>query len=478
MTEHEVDARTDAMGVLWRAAADHAEPMIAVRGTRPGCLLPVWANHTFLELVGRAPLEHDPAAPMETAPAAPDRPPATRRLNPLDTAMLHAGAVTGVLEADPHLLAGLAGGPAAELIGALVGQGFVQLERVDGVPVQVEVTVRATAAATHDGEHPEAEPLWLATLRPAGEEIDAVRSALQQAEQRFQAVAQHAPVGIFVSQAGLRLGYVNATFAQLARRSSERLLGTGWLDLVAPEDQPAFYERLETVLAGSAVQHTLKINPSGDSERWLELRLAPVAAPGRAAGFIGVAEDITSRRAWQDQLSYQLNHDPLTGLANRRRLVEALSERLASRRGRDRLVAVVCADLDGFKTVNDELGQAAGDRVLVEVARRMVRTAREDDLVARSAGDEFVILLQTIESLEDAERAVQRHLAGLAAPIRVSGRDVTVTSSFGICLPNEGEAPERILRAADHAMRQAKAAGPGQVRIAGEPVAGRPEERS
>lgn len=167
----------DALGALWRAAADHAEPMIALRATRHGVLLPVWANRTFLDLVGRAPLELEPDAPLQPTAPLEGLPAGPRPLNPLDTAMLHAGAVHGVPAADPHLLAGLAGGLAAELIGSLVrqggGQGFTQLERVDGVPVQVELTVRPTAATTHadgqrDSDHPDTEPLWLATLRPAG----------------------------------------------------------------------------------------------------------------------------------------------------------------------------------------------------------------------------------------------------------------------------------------------------------------------
>jgi diguanylate cyclase (GGDEF)-like protein len=327
---------------------------------------------------------------------------------------------------------------------------------------------------------------WLVTLAPHVEEARAARSAAAEADHRFRALADHAPVGIFLSEAGLRLGYVNTPFAELLGTDSGALTGTAWADAIHPEDRPALLDALHDVLAGAARDLRVRlaapvrswVPPGPDdvaagqeqgarpAQRWLHLRLAPTTTPARAAGFVGTAEDVTARRAWEEQLSYQAHHDPLTGLVNRRRLVTVLSELLASRRAADRAFAVLFFDLDGFKEVNDSHGHEAGDKVLVEVSRRMHRTARDHDLIARIAGDEFVVILRQVTVAVEAEAAGRRHLAALAAPFTVSGRQVLLSASLGIALPTSTDTPETLLRAADRVMYDAKSAGPGTYRLA------------
>jgi diguanylate cyclase (GGDEF)-like protein len=187
-----------------------------------------------------------------------------------------------------------------------------------------------------------------------------------------------------------------------------------------------------------------------------------VTTPRRAAGFIATVEDITARRAWEAQLAYQASHDPLTGLANRRVLLDRLADLLGGYRGQDRQFAVLFADLDGFKQVNDTLGHHAGDLVLIEVGRRLGAMAREHDLVARIAGDEFVIVLQQVRDGDEAEAAAGRYLTGLCAPVRIGAQDLPISASIGVALPGDGDTPESLLRAADRSMYHAKHTGPGR----------------
>jgi diguanylate cyclase (GGDEF)-like protein len=194
----------------------------------------------------------------------------------------------------------------------------------------------------------------------------------------------------------------------------------------------------------------------GDTPKWAQFRLAPVTTPRRAAGFIATVEDITVRRAWEAQLTYQASHDPLTGLANRRALLDTLSDLLAGSRDVDRQFALLFCDLNGFKRINDTLGHHAGDLVLVEVGRRLCVLAREHDLVSRIAGDEFVVLLQRIRDRSEAEAAAARYLSGLVSPVRVGGVDLPISASIGVALPDEADTPESLLRAADYAMYEAK----------------------
>ena len=135
-------------------------------------------------------------------------------------------------------------------------------------------------------------------------------------------------------------------------------------------------------------------------------------------------------------------------------------------RGHDRDFAVLFLDLDGFKSVNDTFGHDVGDRALIEVARRMQRVARETDLLARVAGDEFVVVLRNIYTETEAEAAARRHLEALRAPLRLGRNEVTLSASIGVALPSGFDTPEALLTAADRVMYEAKSAGHGEYRLA------------
>jgi diguanylate cyclase (GGDEF)-like protein len=160
------------------------------------------------------------------------------------------------------------------------------------------------------------------------------------------------------------------------------------------------------------------------------------------------------------QAEHLAYHDSLTGLPNRRLLLDRLSVALQlARRAGDR-VAVLFLDLDRFKVVNDSLGHAAGDRLLQAVARRVREAVREGDTLARIGGDEFTLLLPGLHRSEGAERVVQKLRDAMALPFVLDGHDVFVTASVGVALyPDDGEDAETLIRHADIAMYRAKEAG-------------------
>jgi diguanylate cyclase (GGDEF)-like protein/PAS domain S-box-containing protein len=307
---------------------------------------------------------------------------------------------------------------------------------------------------------------WLVEVEPVDDVLADVEAALADAENRFAALAGCAPVGIFVSDAGMRLGYVNDQFVQLTGTPASALLGNAWLDLVHGEDLSSLYSAVQAVLEGTAVELSIRLATERGAPRWLHLRLAPTTTPSRSAGFIGTAEDVTERRLWEEHLTYQAWHDSLTGLVNRRRLIEVLSDLLSDRRGLDRRCAVLFVDLDGFKEVNDRFGHDVGDRVLVEVAHRFQRVSRDTDVLARIAGDEFVVVLRHVQSEVEAEAAARRHLAALTTPIRLGAQNVVLTASVGIAVASAKDTPESLLRRADRVMYEAKEAGHGLYRLA------------
>jgi diguanylate cyclase (GGDEF)-like protein len=180
---------------------------------------------------------------------------------------------------------------------------------------------------------------------------------------------------------------------------------------------------------------------------------------GKPIYVIGQLHDITERKRVERELAHHALHDPLTGLPNRVLFMDRLEHALRQSSRRATKAAVIFADLDNFKVINDSLGHSAGDELLIAVAARLEQTLRPADTVSRFGGDEFTILCQDLTSDEDLTVITERITNEMAAPFDVQGRQVILTLSLGIAASGAGEAPEELLRDADAAMYSAKAGG-------------------
>ena len=166
------------------------------------------------------------------------------------------------------------------------------------------------------------------------------------------------------------------------------------------------------------------------------------------------------RQRVERELSQLAKHDPLTGLPNRALFHDRLTQALRRLDRHGDLVAVIFLDLDGFKAINDRHGHLAGDRLLVAVAKRLLRVVRRTDTVARLGGDEFTIILESLQCSADAARIAEKVLASLRQPFELGGFVVGLGASLGIALAQQpGQGAERLTRQADAAMYRAKAAG-------------------
>jgi diguanylate cyclase (GGDEF)-like protein len=160
-------------------------------------------------------------------------------------------------------------------------------------------------------------------------------------------------------------------------------------------------------------------------------------------------------------------HDALTGLPNRRLLLERLSLALAHTRRNKSTMAVMYLDLDGFKQINDTMGHDAGDTLLNMVAARLVTAVRQEDTVARVGGDEFVIALWELSHEDEVAKLASKIIQAVSRPYSIQGRDVNVTVSVGISVyPTHGEEVEALMKSADLALYEAKRAGKNDYRIA------------
>jgi diguanylate cyclase (GGDEF)-like protein/PAS domain S-box-containing protein len=183
---------------------------------------------------------------------------------------------------------------------------------------------------------------------------------------------------------------------------------------------------------------------------------------GRQVKMIGTAQDVTEQRQAEEKLNYLAMHDPLTGLANRSLFLDRLKDALESE-GKGR-VAVLYCDLDDFKNVNDSLGHETGDQMLAALPPRLEEAVSPGNTIARFGGDEFVVLIERVESKDEALEVARRLGDAFARPIRVRSRTLQVTASIGIVFAEPGGiTASEVLRDADAAMYRAKASGRGQV---------------
>ncbi len=187
---------------------------------------------------------------------------------------------------------------------------------------------------------------------------------------------------------------------------------------------------------------------------------SPIVNQGAPPGAVVVFRDITERKEFEERLARHAFHDSLTGLPNRRLFLDHLDHALRRSSRSHEMHAVLFADVDRFKLINDSLGHHAGDHLLVAIAERLQASMRAGDMLARFGGDEFTILLEGVSSPEDAETAAKRILAQMRRPISLpDGHEVVASLSIGIALTMAGQSRDDLLHDADVAMYQAKGKG-------------------
>ncbi len=205
--------------------------------------------------------------------------------------------------------------------------------------------------------------------------------------------------------------------------------------------------------------------PAGQP-RWLRSigKIVSYDLHGRAMRMLGVCLDVTEQQEQKNTLRQLAHFDTLTGLANRVELAARLNDALQSSRQSTQLMGIAYLDLDGFKPINDRLGHAAGDRLLVLVAKRLQHAMRSNDCAARFGGDEFVLLLNPLNSRAECEAMLQRIMHSISRPYALDGEQVLVTASIGYTLsPDDSSDADTLIRHADQAMYQAKQSGRNRI---------------
>ncbi|MCC6073986.1 putative bifunctional diguanylate cyclase/phosphodiesterase [Pseudomonas sp. GCM10022188] len=256
--------------------------------------------------------------------------------------------------------------------------------------------------------------------------------------------------------------YVNPAFERITGYSASEVLGRNVRFLQGRQTQQPGIEAIRRALARQREAHVVLRNFRKDgSAFWNDLYIAPVPDEhGVVTHYIGVQNDISERKRFESELAYNASHDVLTGLPNRSLLEDRLQQGCQIARRYVRELAVMLIDLDGFKPINDTLGHAVGDKVLVEVAQRMADEIRPGDTLARLGGDEFVVVLPDLAHGEDALLVAERLIRSIARPYHFNELHLHVTASIGITLSDgDIEQPMKLIQEADLAMYQAKQHG-------------------
>jgi diguanylate cyclase (GGDEF)-like protein/PAS domain S-box-containing protein len=244
-----------------------------------------------------------------------------------------------------------------------------------------------------------------------------------------------------------RIVLANATLTRLLRAEESELLGSALIEHMVREDQATVREGLLRIAWG-ADEVRLDVRIDGPEPVWVDAGFAPIRDVGGAVTDVVVQmTDLTDRKRLEQVLYEQALRDPLTGLLNRKGLHRALESR-ADEHHEGQVLAVVYADVDNLKVVNDSIGHAAGDDLLREVARRLQSCTREDDLIARVGGDEFVVVTWTKAlGSEPAAIVVSRLRDELSGPVAVGREIVTMSVSLGAAVAADGAVADAILDA-------------------------------
>ena len=334
-----------------------------------------------------------------------------------------------------------------------------QLKRKDGRKFWAEIN--ATPLSTDEGE-----PIGtLITFKDITE-----RKWLEEYLRLLESVVVNANELVMISQAeptedplSLRIVYVNDAFLRVTGHTSADVIDKSAQLLLGAQTSVKELDRIRASLLNfEAVKAELILYHKDKTQFWVDLNTVPIRdEQGQVTHFISVMREVTERKQVEEQLRRNAFYDSLTGLPNRLLFMERLEQTVTrSRQNADQQFAVLFLDLDRFKVINDSLGHLIGDQLLIAISRRLEACVSREDTVSRLGGDEFTILLEHIQNLEDVKKIAERVHKALSTSFNLNGHEIFTSVSIGITLSTtKYELPEDLLRGADIAMYRAKASG-------------------
>ncbi|CNJ76664.1 sensory box-containing diguanylate cyclase [Yersinia aldovae] len=286
------------------------------------------------------------------------------------------------------------------------------------------------------------------------------KTALTASEERFRHVAESATDWLWETDTELRITYLSQRFLIITGLSIEHWMGRNLDSLLNCDIIPLRSWLQHTHLAESRNELQCTYFSAKGDRRICRIYAKPIINNDETIGYRGTASDITSEIEAQERIQHLSMHDALTGLPNRIRMKEFLENKLRNLPVAQHPLVVLNVDLDKFKPVNDTYGHVTGDAVLHQVSERLRSCLRDQDMVARHGGDEFVLIITGLSSVKEIEQLCARVITRIEAPYVVDAQDIYIGASIGIALaPQDSIQAEELLRFADIAMYEAKSNG-------------------
>jgi diguanylate cyclase (GGDEF)-like protein/PAS domain S-box-containing protein len=299
-----------------------------------------------------------------------------------------------------------------------------------------------------------------ADQRRLNQDLRAARDELARGEKRLRMITDSLPALVSYIDAQERYVFHNSHYRHIPGIDTSAMLGRTMREVFGDEMYSVVKEPVAAALAGERVSFERTITPGG-IERHLKYEYTPdFDVDGAVVGFYTMVTDITDMKLIQARLAQLARVDSLTGLPNRNQLYERLGEALARCRRGGAQVGCLYLDIDHFKAINDSLGHAGGDEVLRQFGARLQTCVRETDLVARLAGDEFVILVEGLDQPAGGERVAAKIIEAMRPPFDLGGHPRAITTSVGVAISDGREDDaDALLKKADEALYRAKSTG-------------------
>lgn len=294
--------------------------------------------------------------------------------------------------------------------------------------------------------------------------------ALRTSEQTFRMFVENASDIIFSLDQQGNLTYVSPNAASILGYRTKELIGTNIKEYVHPRDLPHCLDYLQRALLCSESLESIEyqILHCNGEWRWHAVKGRRMTdSTGETQGFLGISRDIQDKKEAELKLLRLAHYDPLTELPNRALFFDMVKHALESTKRQGGQLALLFVDLDHFKPVNDQLGHAAGDRLLQLVAKRLEDCIRASDAVGRVGGDEFVVLLHRVKTAKETRNVAEKIRTSISAPYDLDGNKAKISCSIGIAIfPRDGQDMAELSRLADRAMYCAKQAGKNCIKTA------------
>ena len=285
---------------------------------------------------------------------------------------------------------------------------------------------------------------------------------IEDSERQLRAVTDNLPVLITYVDAAEKIKFLNGTFRDWLGVDLDDAIGRPIGEVIGPVNYLQRQDQIRTALAGERVEFEVVSQTLAGIRDLQTVYIPDTRSDGRVHGIFTLSTDVTALKKVEKQLSALARVDSLTGLPNRRQFEERLEESLARSKRTRRPMAVIFLDVDHFKSINDTHGHGFGDGVLREFARRLQEAIRKTDLAARLAGDEFVVILEGLNIVEEAAAVARKLIDSIRIPIVLGDRSVSVTTSMGIAYRDgdvDDSTAQELLDGADRALYRAKAQG-------------------